>query len=196
MGVVGSDTPSLVAKKQHMKLKNLLTQQSIGVLLSLWVCGVASAQTAASSPLPAVNAAPSAPVAAASAEAAAAVLALEPLKNPPSLSDNPAFWVDRVKARAQLRWNLIATKEFDKSYELLSAASQAFVSKALYNSQLTSNRFQSATIEAAECQSQSCSISMIAMMELNIPKVGSRTVPIVQREIWIVEKGDAWLLRQ
>lgn len=182
------NTPSQTRLRKPHSLKAFGRVAMFGALMLLAGTQVAVAQGTQLAPAatPDATAAPLTPPVVASPAPA----------DPPPLKAGSTFWQDRIKARATERWALIANKNYEESYAYLSEASRAFTGISLYQSQLFSNHYVGGAVEAVECDAAICNVSIMANVNHRIPKIGTRLIVVPLRETWIVEKGDAWLLRR
>ena len=160
---------------------------------------VSTAAVAVFIPVTQPPAAPSAPAATAPAASAEKNVSLPTaaLANPPALKDDPKYWADRVKARAQQRWQLIIDKKYGESFDYLTIASKGFTTQDQYAAQTASANYAEATVHEVVCEPESCRAEIRAFVDLRVPRMPApiRT-PLFLNERWIVEDGEARLLRR
>ena len=117
-------------------------------------------------------------------------------KTPP-LKEDLNFWAERVKARAQARWQLIAEKKYAESHVFLSAASKSFQPVDQYSAHIASANFADGTVSEVDCKENVCTVVVMAFVLQRIPRVPQQIrTPLQIRERWIAEDGEAHLLQR
>ena len=115
--------------------------------------------------------------------------------NLPSLKDDPKFWSDRVKTRAQQRWTLIVEKKFLESYDFLTVASKSFVASAQYAANLERTNYTEGTVSDVVCEAEACRVDIRGFVDLRVPRIPKPVrTPVFFLERWVVEDGEARLL--
>jgi hypothetical protein len=143
------------------------------------------------------NAQSSAPVAMVpdGATTATIVTPRQPIKA--SIKEDPTQWVERVKARAQARWQLIAEKKYDASHAYLSTASRAFLPLDQYTASMAGANYADGVVGEVECVDDACNAAVLAFVLQKIPRIAqSVRTPLQIRERWIAEDGEAYLLQR
>jgi hypothetical protein len=115
----------------------------------------------------------------------------------PTLKEDPKFWAQRIKARAQARWQLIAEKKFAESHVYLSAASKSFLPVDQYSANIASANYADGSVGEVDCQEDACTAIVLAFALQRIPRIPQQIrTPLQIRERWIVEDGEAHLLQR
>jgi hypothetical protein len=106
-----------------------------------------------------------------------------------------AQWPTLVKARAEARWKLIASDNYEAAMQYFTVASAKG-----YNASMLSNvwkplRPTGAIASDVSCDGEVCSATMNTSISVKLPRVGFRqqTVPLVER--WVLENGEFRLIR-
>jgi hypothetical protein len=125
-------------------------------------------------------------VIAATAARVAAVLALLVVAGCATLDSRTPE--ERVKARAQERWDALVKGDFEAAYAFMSPGSQAVVTKKDYAGSLRRDFWKSARVEKVTCPT-----ALACEVDLTIEYVfqGRRTTTPL-RESWIKEGSNWW----
>ena len=99
---------------------------------------------------------------------------------------------DRVRERAQARWEALLKGEVKEAYDYLSPGSKAVMDFKGYEASIHKGFWKSATVDSVTCPTpQRCEVTETIEYEFN----GRRTrSPLT--ETWIEEGGNWWLVRK
>jgi hypothetical protein len=99
---------------------------------------------------------------------------------------------ERVKVRAQERWDALVRSDIKVAYGYLSPGSRAVVSPEGYEAGLRKGFWKSATVDKVECTgAQSC--DALATIEYEFQ---GRRVKTPLRETWIQEGSNWWYVQK
>lgn len=172
--------------QRHMKHYLVTTAIAFSAMIT-------HAQSTGASPPSPVQ--PGAPVTTSAPSVAAPTAAVPEKVNLPSLKDDPKFWSDRVKTRAQQRWALIVEKKFLDSYDFLTAASKSFVASAQYSANLERTNYTEGTVSDVVCEAEACRVDIRGFVDLRVPRIPKAVrTPVFFVERWVVEDGEPRLL--
>jgi len=99
---------------------------------------------------------------------------------------------DRVKARAQARWDALLKGDLKAAYEYFSPGSRAVMDFKGYEASVTKGFWKAATVDRVTCPTpQRCEAEETIEYEFK----GRRTRSPLS-ETWIEERGEWWLVRK
>lgn len=111
--------------------------------------------------------------------------------SPQSASDS----VETLKARAQERWNYLIEKKAEKAYEYLTPGYRKSVpvEKYVADKMSVGLRWKRATVGAAECEDDACTVFVSLDYEVNLPNSGGKPIETFAplREKW-VKLSEKW----
>ena len=99
-----------------------------------------------------------------------------------------------VKERANARWAALIKGDMDAAYRFLSPASRDTVSLDKYVSHIGKIQYTSATIEAVNCEAESCKVELKVTYDYPVPGKIMRGIQTPLSETWVLDKGAAWLV--
>jgi len=99
---------------------------------------------------------------------------------------------DRVKERAQARWDALLKEDLKSAYEYFSPGSRAVMDFKGYEASVRKGFWKAASVDSVTCPTaQRCEVAETIEYDFN----GRRTrSPLV--ETWIEERGNWWLVRK
>lgn len=104
----------------------------------------------------------------------------------------PAPPEERVKARAQARWDKLLKADFRGAYEYFSTGSRAGYTEDEFQLSIRRGFWKSATVDKVACGSpDSCEVDVAVEYEF---KGIRNTTPV--RETWVRDGGEWWYLRK
>ncbi|MGL4232259.1 MAG: hypothetical protein ACRCWJ_12910 [Casimicrobium sp.] len=111
--------------------------------------------------------------------------------------NSPGELKQRATSRATQYWQLVTTGKYKESYEYLTHTSRAAVPPDRYEQQLRGMRLKTAEVDKVEClPDNTCNIGLKMEVDILLPRVGFRTVPLEHREVWAFSNGDMYLIRK
>lgn len=109
---------------------------------------------------------------------------------PDSASSGTASSESQVSARAEARWQAMAAKDLDKTYEFLSPGSKAANPLALFKGKIRPLDWRPAKVRSVSCEAGKCSVNMeITFFDRRLGEVTT-----VYEETWIKDAGNWWLV--
>ena len=103
----------------------------------------------------------------------------------------PAPPEERVKARAQARWDKLLKKDFRGAYEYFSPGSRVGFTEDEFQLSIRRGFWQSATVDKVTCSADTCQVEVAVEYEF---KGIRNTTPV--REAWVRDGGEWWYLRK
>jgi outer membrane PBP1 activator LpoA protein len=106
-------------------------------------------------------------------------------------------WKARAEARSVQYWNHVFASKFDEAYALLTPGSRQAIASDAYALQMKGLRAVSAKLDKSKCTEESiCTLDLKMEVQIRVPRVGFRTVPLDHQEVWTLSNGEMYLIRK
>ncbi len=102
---------------------------------------------------------------------------------------------ERVRARAQARWDALLAGDFEKAYAFLSPGSRGVVSLPQFRNSIgAAASWKSAKVHGVTCQqADRCKVTMLVNYTPLLPRPRVGNIETSIDETWLLEQGQWWL---
>jgi hypothetical protein len=108
-----------------------------------------------------------------------------------SASSGAASSESLVSARAEARWQAMATKDLDKAYEFLSPGSKAAFPLALFKGKIRLLDWRPAKARSVSCEADKCNVKLAVTFFDR--RLGGEVTTVLD-ETWIKDVGNWWFV--
>lgn len=107
----------------------------------------------------------------------------------------PASPEERVRERAQARWDALLSGDIERAYAFLSPGSRGVVSLSRYRMSIgASASWKSAKVHSVACpQADRCKVTMLVAYTPVLPRSRVAIIETSVDETWLFEEGQWWL---
>ncbi|MDD2545119.1 MAG: hypothetical protein PHI55_02405 [Burkholderiaceae bacterium] len=103
----------------------------------------------------------------------------------------PAKAEDAVRDRAQARWKLLLTEDFDKAYAYLTPAYRNVNTASAYRGRFGNGaKWMGADVKSVECPTEDRCLAVISLQSLVVARGFSGPITTTPTETWLKEDGQ------